>query len=197
MTNVLIIGATGSLGRDLTQYQLNNTDNTLTLMSRTADRLNIPAERGRTIAANVHDPERFEEALKGQDIVYAALSGNLGSMAKEIVAAMNKVGVKRLIFITSMGIYNEIPPHIGGNLNENPILGTYRDAADVIEASHLDYTIIRPGWFDNGSDDYEITLKGEPFGGRDVSRRAISLLVSEIIAFPDRYNRDSIGINRP
>ena len=89
---------------------------------------------------------------------------------------------KRLIFISSMGIYNEIPRSVGGgNLNENSMLKPYREAADIIEASDLDYTIIRPGWFDEGSDNYKITKKGQPFGGHDVSRQAIANLVLKLI----------------
>ena len=65
---------------------------------------------------------------------------------------MKRQKVARLIFITSMGIYNEIPNSIGvgGNLEYNPVLRPYRDAADKIETTDLDYTIIRPGKFMRG-----------------------------------------------
>ena len=76
-------------------------------------------------------------------------------MAKSIIDSMKACGVRRIIFISSMGIYNEIPPSVGGgNLKENSMLRPYRAAADVIEGSGLDYTVIRPGWFDEGSDNY-------------------------------------------
>ena len=39
----------------------------------------------------------LEAAIKGQDIVYASLAGNVVDEAKKIVAAMDKQGVKRLI----------------------------------------------------------------------------------------------------
>lgn len=47
--------------------------------------------------------------MAGQDVVYANLAGNLEKMAKNIVEAMNASSVKRLIFINSMGIYDEVP----------------------------------------------------------------------------------------
>ena len=98
-----------------------------------------------------------------------------------------------------MGIYNELPERIGvdGNLEYNPVLQCYREGADVIESSGLNYTIIRPGWFDNGPADYEITHKGEMFGGRNVSRWAIADLVYKILESPNCYSCESIGINRP
>ena len=40
----------------------------------------------------------------------------------------------------------------------------------MIEASDLDYTILRPGWFTRDGDvSYQLTQKGEPFKGHDVS----------------------------
>lgn len=99
-----------------------------------------------------------------------------------------------------MGIYNEIPDSFGssGNLRSNPVLQTYRDAADMIEVSDLDYTIIRPGWFDSSEDtDYEITVKDNPFGGHDVSRKSIADLVVRLAADLNLYVRESVGINRP
>lgn len=112
---------------------------------------------------------------------------------------MEETKVKRLIFISSMGIYNEIPSSVdaSGNLKNNPMLKDYRNAADVVEQSSLDYTIIRPGWFDNGPDDYKITHKGEAFRGYAVSRGAISKLVHQIIENPQLYSNESIGISRP
>lgn len=47
--------------------------------------------------------------------------------------------MKRLIFISSMRIYNEVPGESHGS-----ILDPYRKAARVIEASDLDSPILRP-----------------------------------------------------
>jgi len=56
---------------------------------------------------------QLKEALDGQDVVYANLAGDL--------EAMDETGVKRLVFISSMGIY-DVP--LG------PVLQPYRKAAD-------------------------------------------------------------------
>jgi uncharacterized protein YbjT (DUF2867 family) len=62
----------------------------------------------------------------------------------------------------------------------------------------LDYTIIRPGWLDYSNDtNYELTKKGEPFGGHDVSRESIADLVVRLIKDPEFGKRESFGINRP
>ncbi|MFC6289812.1 NAD(P)H-binding protein [Levilactobacillus angrenensis] len=199
MTNVLIIGATGSVGSVTRQYFLDHTADQLTLMARNTRRLGQLSDRERAVTGSVTDTATLKDALKGQDVVFASLSGNLAGMAKSLVAAMDETGVKRLLFIASMGIYNEIPASVGasGNLATNPMLQGYRNAADVIEASDLNYTVIRPGWFDNGNDtDYQVTKKGEPFGGHDVSRQSIADLVMRLAHDETLGARDSLGINR-
>lgn len=198
MKKILIIGATGSVGSTVRDYLLANSDDQLTLFARHANRLNPTGSRETAIQGDVTNVSDLATAMQGQDVVFAALSGNLKIMAESIISAMHQTQVTRLIFITSMGIYNEIPASLGagGNVESNPMLRGYRAAADVIEASDLDYTIVRPGWFDNGSDDYEVTQKGEPFGGHDVSRRAIADLVMHAADDHD-YAKASVGINRP
>ena len=201
MTKIVIIGATGSVGRVARQLFLEKTNDELTLFSRRPERLKpVDSTREVAVSGDVMNASDLDKAISGQDVVFASLTGNLGKMAKAIVESMKRVGVNRLIFITSMGIYNEIPASVGssGNLRSNQVLQTYRDAADVIEVSGLDYTIIRPGWFDSSNDtDYEITVKGEPFGGHDVSRKSIADLVVRLAADPNLYVRESVGINRP
>lgn len=196
---VLIIGATGSLGRTLRTYLLEHTDYPLTLFSRSAQRINdLNTAREQIVTGDVLETEELTKLIEGHDAVFAALTGNLGDMARSIVTAMEQTDTSRLIFISSMGIYNEIPAYIGSsNLSENSMLKTYREAADIVEASNLNYTVIRPGWFDHGSDDYEVTVKGEPFGGHDVSRNSIVDLVYRLIADDTLYSRNSIGIHRP
>ena len=119
-------------------------------------------------------------------------------MARTIVQAMDKTSVSRLIFITSMGIYNEIPASVGqeGNLKNNPILQKYRDADDIIEDSDLAYTLIRPGWFDNWSLEYKVTYKDEPFGGHNIAIASIADLVKRLIENEEVGIRDSLGIHR-
>lgn len=198
MTKVLIIGATGTIGGAVRQTLLKETDDQLTLFARSASRLNADSSRETAISGDVMSDADLDKAIKGQDVVFAALSGNLGQFAKKIVAAMDRNNVSRLLFITSMGIYNEIPVSLGGgNLDKNSVLRPYREAADVIEGSDLNYTVIRPGWFTAGPVNYEITHKGEPFGGHNATISSIADLVKRLSADPSLYSKDSVGINTP
>jgi uncharacterized protein YbjT (DUF2867 family) len=194
MTNVLILGANGSLARAAIDMFFKETDAQLTLYLRNSRRFrNIDTNLVRVIEGDVMDLEKLKEAMIGQDVVYANLAGNLEQMAKTIVDAMDDTGVKRLIWVSSMGIYNEVPGESHGS-----ILNPYRKSAAVIEASDLDYTILRPGWFTNKDEiDYETTQKGEPFKGHDVSRRSIADLIVKLAVTPGLEVRSSLGVNKP
>ena len=144
--------------------------------------------------------------INGADEVYANLaatqrgSADIIPMAKAVVDMMDKAGVKRLVWISSLGIYNEVPGEFGA-WNAN-ILGdylvNYRKAVDVIEASDLDYTIIRPAWLtDKDEVDFEITEKGELFRGTEVSRKSVASEVVELLLNPDEEVRASIGLDKP
>lgn len=190
MKKVLIIGATGSLAQYVIDA-LKHTGNTeLTLFSRQVNRLSQTVTEGCQIiqgdATNFND---VRKAVQGQDIVYINLAGNLDAMAKNIVKAMQEAGVKRVIAISSIGIY-ETPM--------KSILLPYRNLADVIEASGLAYTILRPDWFTNSNEvDYAITHKGEPESGSAVSRKSIAAFVATIVEEPQLYINENLGISKP
>lgn len=121
--------------------------------------------------------------------MYANLSGDLEAMAKHIVKAMNEKRLKKLIFISSTGIY-DVPL--------KSVLKPYRKAADVIEASGLEYTILRPTWFTDADEvDYETTRKGEPEKGSVISQKSLATFIVKIIETPEKYIRENVGVNKP
>ena len=194
MNNVLILGANGGIARYAIDLFLNQTDAQLTLYLRKARRLKqLDPSRARVVEGDVLDTARLKEAMAGQDVVYANLAGDLEQMARSIVKAMDETGVRRLIFIASMGIYDEVPGETYGS-----VLEPYRQAARVIEASDLDYTILRPAWFTSADEiDYETTQKGEPFKGSVVSRKSVAALVVKLAQSPELEVGHSLGVSKP
>jgi uncharacterized protein YbjT (DUF2867 family) len=115
----------------------------------------------------------------------------MAAQAHSIIDAMHAAGLKRLIFISSMGIYGEVPGE-----GYRSILDPYRDSAALIEASDLDYTILRPGWFTRQPGGRcRITQKGEPFQGHDIALDSLSALIARIVTTPGLYLRCSIGVS--
>lgn len=169
MTKVLIIGATSSIAQATAKYLLNNTDDQITLMARYVGMLDTDPKRERVVQGDIIDAEALDEALMGNDVVLVALDSNEERLIQKIVDAMRNQNIKRLLFLTSMGICNEVPITAGasGNLTEESILRPYEETIDVIKNSGLDYTIIRPSWLDNGQDtNYEI-IRGSKVTGKD------------------------------
>jgi uncharacterized protein YbjT (DUF2867 family) len=125
MTRVLILGANGQLARNTTRLFLKKTDAALTLYLRRAERLKNPEpDRVTIVEGDVLDEKNLRAAMAGQDVVYANLAGDMVRQARAIVSAMQATELKRLIFISSMGIYEEVP----GERYRN-VLDPYRDSA--------------------------------------------------------------------
>jgi uncharacterized protein YbjT (DUF2867 family) len=193
MTRILILGANGQLARNTIPVFLQHPEVYLTLYLRRANRLQNPDPTHVTILeGDVLDADKLKSAMQGQDVVYANLAGAMEQQAISIVDAMHSAGLKRLIFISSMGIYDEVPGQ-----KYSKILDPYRDSAAVIEASDLDYTILRPGWFTHDTEiNYEISQKGEPFKGHDVSLSSLSDLIVKLALSPSMEVRRSLGVSR-
>jgi uncharacterized protein YbjT (DUF2867 family) len=190
MKKVIILGASGSLAKYVIEKLKAQQDIHLTLFVRNKKRLgNVDAYGCTIVEGDALNYNSLKAAIQGQDIVYANLAGDLGQMVKNIVKAMKETGVKKLIFISSIEIYNE---------PVRSALKPYRAAADVIEASDLDYTILRPTWFTNADEvDYETTHKGTAEKGSVISRKSIAEFISKIIETPDKYRSQNLGINKP
>ena len=193
MTRILILGANGQLARHTTPFFLDRTDAHLTLYLRRARRLKNPDRRRVTIVeGDVLDRTTLMSAMHGQNVVYANLAGDMAPQARAIVDAMHAAGIKRLIFISSMGIYDEVPGE-----RYHSALDPYRDSAAAIEASGLDYTLLRPVWFTHDDEiNYQITQKGEPFKGHDVSLNSLSDLIVKLALTPGMEVRHSLGVSR-
>ena len=174
MPNVLVLGAGGQVARWAVPM-LAQADVELTLLARNAGDLADAPAGARVVEGDVLDRERLDEAVRGQDLVYANLSGDLGEQARNIVAAMTAADVRRLVFVNALGIYDEVPGAFGewNRSMIGPSLGPYREAANTIEGSELDYTILRPAWLTDVDEvSYEVTRKDEPFCGTLSARRS-------------------------
>lgn len=195
MTRILIIGAHGQIARVATQLFLEREDTELTLYLRRSARLRslVKHPRVRILEGDALDPMVLKNAMAGQDVVYANLSGPMEQQARHIVSAMQATGLRRLIFIASMGIYGEVTGQQYGS-----VLDPYRKAAAVVEASALDYTILRPAWLDDRDEiAYGTTHKGEAFQAADktVSRKSVADMVVCLAMTPGMEIGQSIGIH--
>ncbi|ALB27980.1 SDR family oxidoreductase [Companilactobacillus heilongjiangensis] len=204
MAKVLILGANGKIARLAEHIFVDTTDADLRLYLRNAGRLKDFADSHKlveTVEGDATDVAALSESMSDVDMVYANLAGgNIEDEAKAVVEAMHAEKKTRLVWISTLGIYDEVPGKFGewNNKTLGNYITTYAAAAKVIEDSDLDYTIIRPAWLtDKPEVDYEVTQKGEAFKGTEVSRRSIAQVVVDIFQDPDKFKRESIGVNKP
>ena len=107
MTNVLILGANGRIARFVVAALSKQSDIAQTLLVRDAAKLAEVPDNARVITADVLDTAALTDAVSGQDIVYANLTGDdIDEQAKSVVAAMDSAGVSRLVFVLALGILN-------------------------------------------------------------------------------------------
>lgn len=204
---ILILGATGQIAGHAIDALLKNGDDHLLLFTRHPQHLdNIDETRETVIKGDTLKLNDLDSAMESADAVYANLRNpEIQQQAENIVKMMDKHGIKQLVWISSIGIYDEVPGKFGewnnaelGGGQKDSYLGTYRSAADVISNSDLDYTIIRPAWLTNKDEvDYETTERGEAFKGTEVSRKSIGNFVAKILDNPAPYARKDFGVNKP
>lgn len=203
MEKVLILGAHGKIAQLTRAQLLAKTDAQLVLFLRKANRLTIQdQQREQLVEGDASQQADLVQAMKGVTVVYANLAGaNIEAQAKAVVSAMKAAGVKRLIWISTLGIYDEVPGAYGQwnhQMLDDGYLPTYAAAAKVIETSGLAFTIIRPAWLsDKDEIDYEITHRTDAFKGTEVSRKSVAAEVVRLIQNPTEAVGDSLGLNKP
>ncbi len=203
MKKIAILGAAGQIAQLVEPMLLKKDDIDMILYLRHPNKLNqVNEAREKVIKGDASNFEELKAALAGVDLVYANLAGsNIEDQAKTVVKAMDANNIKRLIWVSSLGIYDEVPGKFG-EWNKN-ILGsyltTYRAAADQITASDLDYTIIRPAWLTNKDEvSYEKTVGAEtPFKGTEVSRLSVADYIANLIENPEKDVKANVGLDKP
>ena len=197
MKNVVIFGAAGHTGKYLTRKMQAMEDVKLTVFVRNPAKFEGMDMTGVTVvqgdAMNADDVRR---AMEGQDILLGSLEGDVLTMAKNIVAALAQTSVKRIIWITGMGIHHEITGVHGVMLNmyakQRP---EYIEAADTIAASAAVTTLLRcPGIKDGDKTNYRLTREGEQPACWDIDRAGIAQCMADMIEDETLGVNESLGI---
>ena len=193
--NIAILGATGNFGIALTSKLLAYTDHNLTLISRNAgnkfeDNYRIES-KSIDASNNIRD---LNKALENQDLVYCAISGDFIPVIADNIINCHP---KRLIFMATVGIYNELENASHLNVDNEQLQIPNQYAVNLIENSNVDYTIFRLGLMDYGDeDDYCITKKGENVKTHNTTVESVIKIALEIIDNPQLYSRESISITK-
>ncbi|MDF1809483.1 MAG: SDR family oxidoreductase [Phycisphaerales bacterium] len=160
--NITLFGSTGSIGR-LVLEQLLELGHNVTAFTRNPDNINLTHQLLHPFKGDILDQSDVFNATQGQDVVICTLGMPLLDKSKlrshgtkNIVDAMNKANVSRLICLSSMGVgdsHTLLPlkyKHVIGPLLMGRLFADHHLQEQHIKQSELDWTIIRPGSFTKG-----------------------------------------------
>ncbi len=198
---VTILGANGRIARIAERFMAADSDIELRLFLRHAERLAALKGKAAIFEGDATNVQQVQKAIEGTDIVYANLAGDdIVEQAKTVIEAMKAAKVKRLIWISTLGIYDEVPGAFG-KWNRKILGGyitRYAKAAKLVSDSGLDETIIRPTWLtDDDEVDYEKTYQGQEITTTQVSRKSVAAYVFHLVRNPKLDVHRSVGLGKP
>ncbi|MER7793318.1 SDR family oxidoreductase [Streptomyces sp. NPDC097640] len=201
MTNtpmtVLVVGATGSIGRLVVAEAIAQGHTTRALVRTPSKAEQLPPQ-AQIVVGDVTAPYTLPQAVAGVDAIVLALgsdgtgrSGPEGVDYGGVRNILTALGARtaRIALMTSIGVTTRTSSY--GHLLE-----WKRRSERLVRASGLPYTIVRPGWFDmNGPDEHRLTFlqgdtrrSGGPSDGV-IDRRQIAEILVDSLTSPHAVRR--------
>ncbi|MFQ6143998.1 SDR family oxidoreductase [Streptomyces seoulensis] len=134
---IVVTGATGNVGRPLTQA-LTEAGQQVTAVSRHA--ATVP-DGVRHLTADLARPAELKPALAGAAALFLLLSGDLhaaGHRPADLITEAASAGVRRVVLLSSQGVATR--PF-------GPTRIALRELEDTLRASGLEWAVLRPGGF--------------------------------------------------
>ena len=159
--NIIVFGATGSIGA-LTVLRLLEDGHSVTAFSRNPDALNLEHPNLTRAAGDVRNAADVCLAIEGREAVIITLgsgssrSGRVRSEGtQQIIDEMQRYGLKRLVCQTTLGVgdswnnLNFFWKRIMFGVLLRPVFEDHERQEQLVKASGLDWTIVRPSAFTN------------------------------------------------
>jgi putative NADH-flavin reductase len=184
---VLIIGATGATGQILMREALAQ-GHEVTALARNPSAV-APEDPGlRVLQGNALEVSSVEAAVAGQDAVLSALGTRssrpttlFSESTQNVISAMNKHGVRRLVCITGIGV-GDSKGHVGflydRIIRPFVVKNIYDDKErqeEAIKQSDLDWVIVRPARLTDepAKGEYKVFLGGS-YKAKTISRADVA-----------------------
>ncbi len=189
---VLVVGATGSIGRLVVEEALRQGHAARALVRNADKARRLPAAVEVTIG-DVTRPDTLHDAVNGVDAIVLTLGsdgqGKVGAEAIDYGGVRNvlvALGFReaRIALMTSIGV-----TYRAGRYNRATEAHDWKRRSErLVRASGLPYTIVRPGWFDyNAPDQRRLVLlqgdrrhAGDPSDGVVARRQIAEVLVHSV-----------------
>ncbi len=202
---IAVFGATGGVGRAFVTQAL-AAGHALTALARDPARLDIEDARLSVVAGNVLDAASVAKTVEGCDAVLCTLGNTANNPdlvvskgTAEIIRAMEAHAVRRLVVISSLGVGDskDQVPFAFKMLMKTVLRKAMEDKEAqeaLVQRSHLDWTIIRPGGLNNepASGNYKAGLD-RSIGAGMVSRADVAAFALQELVSP-QYLRQTPSI---
>ncbi|MBG0857043.1 SDR family oxidoreductase [Streptomyces spinoverrucosus] len=195
---VLVVGATGSIGRLVVAESIarGHTTRALVRDAAKAGRL-LPAET-ELVVADVTRPETLRKAVAGVDAI--VLTHGSEVTAHSSPESVDYGGVRNILTALAgqtprIALMTAIGVTARGSAYDH-LLDWKRRSERLVRASGLPYTIVRPGWFDmNGPDEHRLVFlqgdtrrTGNPSDGV-IAREQIAQVLVRALTAPEAVRR--------
>jgi uncharacterized protein YbjT (DUF2867 family) len=190
--SILVVGASGGTGRHVVLDALAR-GHRVRAWSLRAEELPFTHARLSHVCGDVRDRAVAASAMDGVDAVVCALGSTKGlaptdlceSGTRNVIGAMQRAHVRRLVAITSLGTTHKLGPVHEHVVYPRLLRGIYDDkrAQELrIRESGLAWTILRPGRLTDGPDrDVRVVLEGA-LPGVLVSRASLARFALDQLA---------------
>lgn len=171
MSTVLVVGATGSIGRLVVAQSLDAGLETRALVRSETKAAGLP-DGAEVVVGDLTKADSLRSAMSGVTGVVFTHGSHGGAQAAEFVdygAVRNVLSVleapARIALMTTIGVTKHTPGHDWKRRGER-----------LVRASGLPYTIVRPGWFDYNDPDQRqlVMLQGDTRWASDPSDGVVS-----------------------
>ncbi|SDE33008.1 NAD(P)-dependent oxidoreductase [Glycomyces harbinensis] len=208
---IAVFGANGPTGRLLTGQAL-DAGHQVTAVTRQPDSFPLHHDRLKVAGADVLDPPAVDAVVAGQDAVLSALGVPAGKEpistyskgAANIVAAMDRHGVRRVAVVSSSGV--EPQAFSDGGFFFNRLLLPYvtrilgktlyddmRRMESVLRDSDLDWTIVRPSGLYGLPSVTDYTVVEGHADGRFTARADLAASMLSLLD-GDRFMRATVSV---
>ncbi len=193
---IAIFGGTGRTGKHLVEQALSKGFQ-VNLLARNPGKVNIRNEALTVIAGDVKDAAAVEKTIGGSQAVLSALgpTSNQAEFAvskgmENILAAMQKDGVKRLIITAGAGVGDpkDEPRFFNHAMNfllklmAKNVLADMSRVVDMVRSSDRDWTVVRLPMLtdDPGTDEIKVGYVGKGMGSRISRADAAGFMLAEL-----------------
>ena len=200
---IIVFGANGRTGQELIKQAVNKGIE-VTAFVRNAESIKLQSDKLNIVVGQATNYEDVKKAIAGHDAVVSCIGGAgikvstiITDITNNVVNAMNEVGIKRIVQVSSAGVHNELTGLIGklSTMMLKNALKDHEGAYNKLKSGKVNYTLARPMALTEEAYTgvYRESESGVPKKGRNISRADVADFLLMALQ-DDNYIGKSVGL---